>query len=231
MKNNILFLFFSIVVVISQQQQSSESTTSTSPSSTTNIQSTTTTQISSSSSTFKTPSSVIETFTTHDNSTSDDDDLEYFSPTCTVYLARELTDERRALFDRNKATPLCSELPSCVLYWVCPDELEDFLFQDRNGYWPFSDQFVFRLRREAFSQRFNASAYCTSLPGITCLGESNFRVTESKTVNCRRYEGYHYPSAILLSTFLGFCGVDRFYMNHPATAALKLLTLGGIGIW
>jgi len=37
--------------------------------------------------------------------------------------------------------------------------------------------------------------------------------------------------ALLLSIFLGWIGIDRFYMNYIGTGIIKLLTLGGIGIW
>jgi hypothetical protein len=38
-------------------------------------------------------------------------------------------------------------------------------------------------------------------------------------------------TAWLLALFLGFTGADRFYLRKPFTGALKLLTLGGAGIW
>ncbi len=50
-------------------------------------------------------------------------------------------------------------------------------------------------------------------------------------VKSEAYSDKSFLVAVLLSVLVGGLGIDRFYLGYVGLGVLKLLTLGGCGVW
>ena len=60
---------------------------------------------------------------------------------------------------------------------------------------------------------------------------NNFSNTQSSSIPISEEGEKSFLVTYLLSQFLGVLGFDRFYLSKIGTGILKLITLGGLGIW
>lgn len=66
-------------------------------------------------------------------------------------------------------------------------------------------------------------------PNIIIQNIQHNPITES--LSPKKVQKKNWTVALVLSIFLGWLGVDRFYMGHVGLGLLKLFTLGMWGIW
>lgn len=79
----------------------------------------------------------------------------------------------------------------------------------------------------------HVNVLCYPVAGICCSGRLYDGVTHAftKKVPCNWTNGKKFSVALLLSIFLGWLGIDRFYLGYPALGMLKFCTFGFMLIW
>lgn len=69
---------------------------------------------------------------------------------------------------------------------------------------------------------------CTVLGDIECYGQRTFK---RDGFSCVKQSDHYFLTTLLYSILLGFLGMDRFSLNQTGVAVMKLLSLGGLGLW
>lgn len=78
-------------------------------------------------------------------------------------------------------------------------------------------------QRPLLGTRYCSNCSTETLPGTEVCAKCGVHVA--------RVSDKDLSTTVLLSAFLGVFGVDRFYLGYTGLGILKLLTLGGFGLW
>ena len=70
-------------------------------------------------------------------------------------------------------------------------------------------------------------SYIIILPTFITVAPRRFLMQR----RCNYSTGKRWTTAFLLSFTVGGFGIDRFYLNHWASACGKLISFGGLGVW
>lgn len=72
---------------------------------------------------------------------------------------------------------------------------------------------------------------CSVLSGIECFSNNLNNSFTRDGFACVKYGDHYFLTTLLYSILLGFLGMDRFSLGQTGVAVMKLLSLGGLGLW